>query len=110
MEVFDVHTTLSMREFDMFSQVHFNQQPFEFVYMNISKRFAKIPFSWPHSAGQLLPFQEPEMKRDKHTACEEQLYSSHSNSNSTNTFRSFFPLQYLFYVCILYQAKCFKDI
>lgn len=45
MEVFDVHTTLSMREFDMFSQVHFNQQPFEFVYMNISKRFAKIPFS-----------------------------------------------------------------
>lgn len=30
---------------DMLSQVYFNQRPFEFVYMNISERFDKFPFS-----------------------------------------------------------------
>lgn len=36
-------------QFDALSQVHFNQQPFEFTCMNVSESFAKLPFPDPRA-------------------------------------------------------------
>lgn len=102
---FSMFTPLWARESLMLSQAHFNQQPLEFLSVNISESFAKFPFPWPQSSEQLLLVQEQGQAR----AWGQQLQSSHSNRNSADTLRSSFPFPYLFCISLLYQAKCFKD-